>query len=111
MLRRGTAWARSVGRTATVTPFLPPPLRGRRGTEVQHAPGLDDLGRQDAGLERHDANPQAQALAQARLDRARVGGTRQLHLDLHLVHRAGVVVEGDPELADAAELAQDLLDR
>src|SRR6185312_4068912 len=44
-------------------------------------------------------------------DRARIRRPVQLNLHLHLVHRARVVVEGDPELAHARELAQDLLYR
>src|SRR3954452_23002595 len=85
--------------------------RRRRGPQIGDAPSLADLARQDPRLERHDPHAQAERLAQLRLDRARLDRAGELDLELDLVHRRRLAVEGDPELADALELAQDLLDR
>src|SRR4051812_21423465 len=104
MLRR---WGAALIRSG-----LPPRQRCRwRRAKIGDAPRLADLRRQDARLQWHDPHPQAQRLAQLRLDRAGLDRASELDLELDLVHRGRLAVEGDAELADALELAQDLLDR
>src|SRR3954470_9297500 len=108
MLRRSV---RRCGSALTWPSAFPPgQLRGR-GPQVGDPPRLADLGRQDARLQRDDTDPQPERLAQLRLDGARLDRPGELDLELDLVHRGRVAVEGDAELADALVLAQDLLDR
>src|SRR4051812_26646551 len=108
MLRRS---ARRWGSALMCPSALPGQRRGRRRPQVGDPPRLADLRRQDARLQRHDTDPQPERLAQLRLDGPCLDRPRQLDLELDLVHRRGIAVERDAELADALVLAQDLLDR
>src|SRR3954447_13298026 len=109
MLRRS---ARRWGPALICPSAFPPGQRlGRGRPKVGNPPRLADLRRQDPGLQGHDAHAQPERLAQLRLDRPRLDRPRELDLELDFVHRGRIAVERDAELADALELAQDLLDR
>ena len=95
------ALRRSAGSPAATRVTAPAPKRGDLGAQVQHAPRLAAVGRQDPRFDRHDPDAQPERLAQPRLDLARVARVVELDLDLDLVHRVRVVVERDRELPDA----------